>query len=1056
MQSKRIRYEGESQANGTADIVTDRMLFVEIFAGSAKLSKAADNRGFRVLSVDHSHNKHRPQHDILLMDLSDTSSHCGLMQNLEEDVPAAMHMAPPCGTCSRARERPVPHLGEKAPQPLRDEHNLFGFARLEGRDKTRVMQSNILYAFVVDLLYFCYTHNVVVSLENPTNSWLWAILKELVVAHHDTKFRIWFQQLSPVTFSNCAWGGERPKSTKWLSTPKIFDRLAKDCPGVSNSHVHKPYVAVRDGHRLHFSTSEEAEYPLQLCTAAIEAIAIALSYPTNMASPSLKSQAMASAQQQHRRHPPLIPEFVSFVTMSPAPLLPHKMLETRSKFGGTSGSEQTSLARYGIYHSKLEFFQKSLEVVHPFDSFSAIDELSKQNIYDILVKGHIAICKDRLRILMDVEQRARQMDQLEREWKSTLPKHMQEVLTGKRVLLWEQLLKEQGYQDLAVINFMKNGVDLVGEHEASPLFPSQMVRAVTSPGLLAKSSVWRNHSFAAAPIHQDEPDLTKKLYEVTLDEVQRGFLKGPYESLEAIKEEFGLDHVVVNRRFLLLQGESNKPRAIDDCKTSGLNNAYTQNNKLILQDLDSYVALAAFAGSSVQSGEVRVQTDSGQWSSEPLHPDYQGSMSWKGKCLDLEKAYRQVPVASASLAYSVALVHNVEGQPLYFVSQSLPFGACSSVYAFNRISHSLKFLAQKLLKGILTVFYDDFPILEPSASAGLFDGMFSKFLSILGWHHATTGKKGLSFSEVFDVLGATVDLKNISTGVLEVRNKEGRLERIVRLIHESKSSFPPRRHNMQVIAGLLQYATGNSLGVTLRLCSRACSSMAAGKRPPSSDDYKRLCDWMCRIISSVQPRIIKVALKVKPIVVFKDASWDGEIARWGFVVADPNDATKLVFGGIIPDQLVQHWIRQVGQQIICEAEIFAAVLGRWYLSKHYNNCRSIFWIDNDAARLALIKSVSTSVPMLCMAQTFHSFSEADNIHCWFERVASESNIADLPSRQQEDEASTLIGGKVVNLDIPPTLLDKLMEDEVIQPCISLFNDVSLLNGDFSWGDAGRL
>ena len=513
---------------------------------------------------------------------------------------------------------------------------------------------------------------------------------------------------------------------------------------------------------------------------------------------------------------------------------------------------------------------------------------------------------------------------------------------------------------------------------------------------------------------------------------------------------------MVNRRFLLLQGENNKPRAIDDCKTSGLNNSYTQNNKLILQDLDSYVALAAFAGSSVHGNEVRVQLDGGKCLFKPLHPDYRGAMTWKGKCLDLEKAYRQVPVSSASLAYSVALVHSVEGQPHYFVSQSLPFGACSSVYAFNRISHSLKFLAQKLLKGVLTVFYDDFPILEPAASAGLFDGMLSKFLSILGWHHATTGKKGLSFAESFDVLGATVDLKNISSGVLEVRNKEGRLDRIVRLINESKRSFPPKQHDMQVIAGLLQYATGNALGVTLRLCSRACSSMAAGKRTPTSDDFKRLCDWMCKIISSVQPRIIKVALKTKPIIVFKDASWDGEIARWGFVVADPNDAVRLVFGGIIPDELVQHWIRQVGQQIICEAEIFAAVLSRWYLSNHYNNCRSIFWIDNDAARLALIKSVSTSAPMLCMAQTFHSFSEADNIQCWFERVASESNIADLPSRQQEGEASALVGGKVGEMDIPSSLLDRLMEDDVIRPCISLFNDVSLLSGDISWGDAGRL
>ena len=135
---------------------------------------------------------------------------------------------------------------------------------------------------------------MIVSLENPSNSWLWAILKELVVAHHDKLFRTWFQNLSSITFSNCAWGGERPKSTRWLSTPGIFDRLSKGCPGVSESHVDKPYVAVRDGNRLHFSTSEEAEYPLPLCVAAIEAIAVALKYPANMAAPSLKSQAMAS------------------------------------------------------------------------------------------------------------------------------------------------------------------------------------------------------------------------------------------------------------------------------------------------------------------------------------------------------------------------------------------------------------------------------------------------------------------------------------------------------------------------------------------------------------------------------------------------------------------------------------------------------------------------------------------------------------------------------------------------------------------------------------------
>lgn len=230
------------------------------------------------------------------------------------------------------------------------------------------------------------------------------------------------------------------------------------------------------------------------------------------------------------------------------------------------------------------------------------------------------------------------MDLEEQQWKSTLPKHMQEVLTGKRIHLWESLLKETGYQDLEVVNFMKQGVDLVGEHKPSPFFPTQMVRAATSPELLAKSSVWRNQSFAASPVHQDNPKMAQQLFDVPMDEVQRGFLKGPYMSLEDIKSEFGLPQVVVNRRFLLLQGETNKPRAIDDCKTSSLNNAYTQNNKLILQDLDNYVALAALAGSSVRGHDVRVQVADGNLAVGQLHPDFQGVVSWQGKCLDLEKS----------------------------------------------------------------------------------------------------------------------------------------------------------------------------------------------------------------------------------------------------------------------------------------------------------------------------------------------------------------------------------------------------------------------------------
>lgn len=384
-----------------------------------------------------------------------------------------------------------------------------------------------------------------------------------------------------------------------------------------------------------------------------------------------------------------------------------------------------------------------MEVTHPFDSVVAVEELAKQNIYDVLVNGHIAVCRDRLKILAQIEQRARQMDLEEQQWKSTLPKHMQEVLTGKRILLWESLLKETGYQDLEVVNFMKQGVDLVGEHKPSPLFPTQMVRAATSPELLAKSSVWRNQSFAASPVHQDNPKMAQQLFDVPMDEVQRGFLKGPYMSLEDIKSEFGLPQVVVNRRFLLLQGETNKPRAIDDCKTSSLNNAYTQNNKLILQDLDNYVALAALAGSSVRGNDVRVQVADGNLAVGQLHPDFQGVVSWQGKCLDLEKHTDRC--LCQVILWHIAWLWCIQWKG----------NLTSSHRRACRLVPAGKFLIQKLLKGVLTVFYDDFPLLEPAGSSSLFDSMLSKFLSILGWHHATTGKKGLSYAESFDVLGAS-------------------------------------------------------------------------------------------------------------------------------------------------------------------------------------------------------------------------------------------------------------------------------------------------------------
>ena len=119
-------------------------------------------------------------------------------------------------------------------------------------------------------------------------------------------------------------------------------------------------------------------------------------------------------------------------------------------------------------------------------------------------------------------------------------------------------------------------------------------------------------------------------------------LKSPYDNLDQLQRETGCPSILVNRRFLLIQGEAGKPRAVDDCKTSGLNSAFTQNNKLVLQDLDAYAAMRAFVGSSVEGKSTSMKFSNGMTWTADVSRDFQGVLEWKGKCLDLEKAYRQV------------------------------------------------------------------------------------------------------------------------------------------------------------------------------------------------------------------------------------------------------------------------------------------------------------------------------------------------------------------------------------------------------------------------------
>eukprot|EP00971_Amphidinium_carterae_P255041 5063137-Amphidinium_carterae.2 len=129
------------------------MVFVEIFAGSASLSSAVEQNGFVVVPFDYHANKHRLRRACHAADLLSSHGQSIAWEAITDVNTFYVHLAPPCGTASRARETPQ---GASAPRPLRSASYPQGVPGLNDIESRRVAAANQLYSFTADVVdYSC-------------------------------------------------------------------------------------------------------------------------------------------------------------------------------------------------------------------------------------------------------------------------------------------------------------------------------------------------------------------------------------------------------------------------------------------------------------------------------------------------------------------------------------------------------------------------------------------------------------------------------------------------------------------------------------------------------------------------------------------------------------------------------------------------------------------------------------------------------------------------------------------------------------------------------------
>ena len=293
------------------------ILFVEIFAGSARLSKVVRDAHMRVLPVDHSTARAHGIH-IATLDLADKQQVDRLLELLEQekDNLVWIHFAPACGTASRARERPLPKLeaqGFRVAKPLRSLQHPEGVPGLKGTDKQRVEAANLVYFYTAVIVRWAVERCIACSIENPQNSLFWSVpcIRKLLldIPGYDC------------CFDNCCHGGSRKKTTRWWSTRNWFQPLAVFC---DDGHPHAPWKPTAVEGKLVYPTAEEAAYPILLCQRLAGIVKAKLLDFGAVDVQSLLEQQAVSEQTMHRfvldllprksKYKPLVSEYGSYQT----------------------------------------------------------------------------------------------------------------------------------------------------------------------------------------------------------------------------------------------------------------------------------------------------------------------------------------------------------------------------------------------------------------------------------------------------------------------------------------------------------------------------------------------------------------------------------------------------------------------------------------------------------------------------------------------------------------------------------------------------------------------
>ena len=486
--------------------------------------------------------------------------------------------------------------------------------------------------------------------------------------------------------------------------------------------------------------------------------------------------------------------------------------------------------------------------------------------------------------------------------------------------------------DDSLLEDLLAGFSLIGQSGCSSLFLEEDTLPAMSREQLMKSSRWSRKMVAAKGMdsHAEGLNVVEETWATTMDEVQRGWLQGPF-SQDEIRQRLG-PLFVASPRFGLMQGE--KCRPIDDMSISLVNAAFAAAYKLDLDGVDGISVMARTMIEAVaDDGTVELELSDGSVMKGYLHPSFSvaSARQLAGRTLDLEAAYKQLLVRESSLWCSALQVRRPSGSNAYFISQVLPFGASASVYAFNRVSRALHCVGTRLFSLVWSNYYDDFPQLDVAMAGEDATTTAEGLMDLLGWRYSKKENKRLPMSLSFSALGVVFDFQAAQEGKVIVRNKESRAEQIYEEITKILQLGTFTSAQAASLRGKLQFAESQTFSRAVALHMRECHARAnqAGPSPSLNPGIVSELEWAKAFVLGAHPRVLCAHSSENKVVIFTDAflAEDDTLAGIGMVayaVRQGRVAKKFYMSERVPPDVLKE-MQSVTSKVIAALELYAAV-----------------------------------------------------------------------------------------------------------------------------------